>query len=166
MAVKATGDRRNGVLSHTHRSNSNSQCFVNPRRHRHEHHLVGRCQICTSRVATTAAAVKLGKETSNSSSYPSHPHPYGKATKRTKPQIPANDDDANNSIMQLKFLEAQNVEVQLLDAVHKMNRIRQGQRILPMDQKIVFPSVRQCNAGKCDVWACDDCISISFLQIS
>jgi len=152
MAVEATGDRRIGVLSHTHRSNSNSQsqCFVNHQRHRHEHHPFGTCKICTSRIATTAVAVKLDKEETfnNSSRYHYHPHPYGKSTKRTKPQIiPANDDDAINKLLQLKLLEAQNVEMQLLDAVHKMNRIRQGQRILPMDQKIVFPSVRQCNAG-------------------
>ena len=116
------------------------------------HHVHRRHEHCDHVISTTTATT-LGLSNNNKFQHRHHNHSHKTSTKIPQPKASAtitnaNDDDANN-IIQLKLLDAQNVEMQLSNAVYKLNRIRQRQQIIPLEQKIEFPSVRQCNAGKC-----------------
>jgi hypothetical protein len=131
------------------------------------HHVHRRHEHCVHVISTTTATT-LGLSNNDKFQHRHHNHSHRTSTRIPQPKASVtitNDDDANN-IIQLKLLDAQNVEMQLSNAVYKLNRIRQRQQIIPLEQKIEFPSVRQCNAGKCV--QCIVCVlhSISLYHIS
>jgi hypothetical protein len=148
LMLRVMGNRRNFVINTSH------SCFVvHQRLHRRcEHKPDDRC-CCKHQCATATASMTLGmsnNSNNNKSHRRRHLQPQAKSTKITTPETRAEmDNNDNANLMQLKLLEARDVEMQLSDAINIMNLIRRRKRKdLPSDQKIEFPSVRQCNAGK------------------